>query len=185
MYILYILISIDLDLGARVILRRATLRRVKPLRNFRHGAPPALRYLGGFAPVALASRRSGELIPESIILSKPGGGNVTDRESNPRPLGCISGDSTTRLKRSGLTPFGGPRLRVSAKARGRWFTRPYSHSAQRRATKKHAGPPPPGTPNRRLGLGLPSCVTYNVGLWRGVAWLSSSAMNKMERAIIF
>jgi len=27
---------------------------------------------------------------------------VTDRESNPRPLGCMSGDSTTRLKRSAV-----------------------------------------------------------------------------------
>ena len=27
------------------------------------------------------------------VLSKPGGGNVTDRESNPRPLGASSGDS--------------------------------------------------------------------------------------------
>jgi len=35
-------------------------------------------------------------------LSKPGGGNVTDRESNPRPLGAMTGDSTTRLKRSAV-----------------------------------------------------------------------------------
>jgi len=35
-------------------------------------------------------------------LPKPGGGNVTDRESNPRPLGCMSGDSITRLKRSAV-----------------------------------------------------------------------------------
>ena len=35
-------------------------------------------------------------------MSKPGGGNVTDRESNPRPLGASSGDSTTRLKRSAV-----------------------------------------------------------------------------------
>jgi len=27
---------------------------------------------------------------------------VTDRESNPRPLGCMSVDSTTRLKRSAV-----------------------------------------------------------------------------------
>jgi len=27
---------------------------------------------------------------------------VTDRESNPRPLGCMSGDSTTHLKRSAV-----------------------------------------------------------------------------------
>jgi len=27
---------------------------------------------------------------------------VTDRESNPRPLGRMSGDSTTRLKRSAV-----------------------------------------------------------------------------------
>jgi len=37
-----------------------------------------------------------------LYMSKPGGGNVTDRESNPRPLGCMSGDSTTRLKRSAV-----------------------------------------------------------------------------------
>jgi len=35
-------------------------------------------------------------------MSKPRGGNVTNRESNPRPLGCMSGDSTTRLKRSAV-----------------------------------------------------------------------------------
>ena len=35
-------------------------------------------------------------------LSKPGGGNVTDRESNPHPLGASSGDSTTHLKRSAV-----------------------------------------------------------------------------------
>jgi len=27
---------------------------------------------------------------------------VTDRESNPRPLGCMSGDGTTHLKRSAV-----------------------------------------------------------------------------------
>jgi len=32
----------------------------------------------------------------------PGGGNVTDRESNPRPLGTSSGDSTTHLERSAV-----------------------------------------------------------------------------------
>jgi len=35
-------------------------------------------------------------------MSKPGGGNVTHRESNPRPLGASSGDSTTHLKRSAV-----------------------------------------------------------------------------------
>jgi len=35
-------------------------------------------------------------------VSKPGGGNVTDRESNPRPVGASSGDSTTHLKRSAV-----------------------------------------------------------------------------------
>jgi len=35
-------------------------------------------------------------------VSKPGGGNVKDRESNPRPLGRMTGDSTTRLKRSAV-----------------------------------------------------------------------------------
>jgi len=35
-------------------------------------------------------------------MSKPGGGNVTDRESNPRPVGASSGDSTTHLKRSAV-----------------------------------------------------------------------------------
>jgi len=35
-------------------------------------------------------------------MSKPGGGNVTDRESNPRPLGRMTRDSTTRLKRSAV-----------------------------------------------------------------------------------
>jgi len=38
----------------------------------------------------------------SGLVSKPGDGNVTDRESNPRPLGCMSGDSTTHLKRSAV-----------------------------------------------------------------------------------
>ena len=38
----------------------------------------------------------------ALGLSKPGGGNVTDRESNPRPLGASSGDSTTHLKRSAV-----------------------------------------------------------------------------------
>jgi len=40
--------------------------------------------------------------PFCMSLSKPGGGNVTDRESNPRPLGRMTGDSTTRLKRSAV-----------------------------------------------------------------------------------
>jgi len=35
-------------------------------------------------------------------MSKPVGGNVTERESNPRPLGRMTGDSTTRLKRSAV-----------------------------------------------------------------------------------
>ena len=35
----------------------------------------------------------------TILLSKPGGGNVTDRESNPRSVGASSGDSTTHLKK--------------------------------------------------------------------------------------
>jgi len=35
-------------------------------------------------------------------LSKPGGGNVTDRESNLRPLGVSYGDITTHLKRSAV-----------------------------------------------------------------------------------
>jgi len=38
----------------------------------------------------------------ATAMSKPGGGNMTDRESNPRPLGCMSGDSTTRLERSAV-----------------------------------------------------------------------------------
>ena len=33
---------------------------------------------------------------------KTRGGNVTDRESNPRPLRRMTGDSTTRLKRSAV-----------------------------------------------------------------------------------
>jgi len=37
-----------------------------------------------------------------LWLSKPGDGNVTDRESNPCPLGRMIGDSTTRLKRSAV-----------------------------------------------------------------------------------
>jgi len=37
-----------------------------------------------------------------VAMLKPGGGNVTDRESNPRPLGASSGDSTTHLKRSAV-----------------------------------------------------------------------------------
>jgi len=37
-----------------------------------------------------------------VRLSNPGGGNVTDRESNPRSLGASSGDSTTNLKRSAV-----------------------------------------------------------------------------------
>jgi len=41
-------------------------------------------------------------IQGAATMSKPGGGNVTDRESNPRPLGCMPGDSTTRLKRSAV-----------------------------------------------------------------------------------
>ena len=35
-------------------------------------------------------------------MSKPRGGNVTDRESNPRPVDASSGDSTTHLKRSAV-----------------------------------------------------------------------------------
>ena len=43
-------------------------------------------------------------VPSLVMksVSKPGGGNVTDRESNPRPLGASSGDSTTHLKRSAV-----------------------------------------------------------------------------------
>jgi len=41
-------------------------------------------------------------IQGAATMSKPGGGNVTDRESNPRPVGASSGDSTTHLKRSAV-----------------------------------------------------------------------------------
>jgi len=41
-------------------------------------------------------------IQGAATMSKPGGGNVTDRELNPRPLGRMTGDSTTRLKRSAV-----------------------------------------------------------------------------------
>jgi len=36
------------------------------------------------------------------VVSKPGGGNVTDRESNPRPLGAWLRTVPTHLKRSAM-----------------------------------------------------------------------------------
>jgi len=55
------------------------------------------RILPGSHPVHLNVSIQG-----AATMSKPSGGNVTDRESNPRPLGASSGDSTTHLKRSAV-----------------------------------------------------------------------------------
>ena len=79
-------------------------------RAHRPGATPELRRVADTTSHGLSAGRHSDgtgatSTPKRYrleLMSKPGGGNVTDRESNPRPLGCMSGDSTTRLKRSAV-----------------------------------------------------------------------------------
>jgi len=64
---------------------------------------------------------------------------VTDRESNPRPLGASSGDSNTDLKRSAVTSGTGiHRLiyRDICVERGASYTACAAHN---RFTRQHAG----------------------------------------------
>jgi len=64
-----------------------------------------LRYLTLAAEGVVATAQAPaypKRVNRACKLSKPGGGNVTDRESKRRPVGASSGDSTTHLKRSAV-----------------------------------------------------------------------------------
>jgi len=65
-------------------------------------------------------------------------------------------DSPAPLNRSMLAPFGGPRPRISAKARGRWFTRPYGSAFTTPAGVVRVNPNPVPAAVCRWGL-CPRC----------------------------